>query len=538
MTGRVDTIARPGDLLRVRRALLSVSDRTGLEEFARALRRHGVELVATGGTAAALGAAGLPARPVEEVTGFPEMMGGRVKTLHPLIHGALLARRGVASDREALAQHDIAPIDLVCVNLYPFERTVGAGSASDAEAIEQIDIGGPALLRSAAKNHASVVAVTSPRQYARVTAEMDAHQGATTFALRAELAAAAFARTAAYDATIAAWMAARGGEAFPEELGLAWQRVCELRYGENPHQRAALYRDPVPSGRSVVGAEFQGGKELSYNNVADAAAALELIDDLDALDPRAACAAIVKHAIPCGAAAAARLRDAVILAHEGDPAAAYGGILAASRAVHRETAEGLAEGATFLEVIVAPGIDPEACSILSRRWPNVRLLAVGGRGAAASRAGRALRWVPGGLLVQERDTEVAQPDRWTHAAGPAPDQPTRATAAFTWTVAKHLRSNAVAIGRDLRLVGAGAGQVDRLWACRIAVEKAAGRIGAGSVAASDAFFPFPDGPQVLVDAGVTCIVHPGGSKRDRETLDLCDRRGVTCLLTGVRHFRH
>ena len=532
-------LLRMTDLSRIRRALISVSDKRGLVEFAKSLSQHGVELISTGGTARTLTEAGLAITPVEEVTGFPEMMDGRVKTLHPAIHGAILAKRDEPSHLQAMQQHDINPIDLVCVNLYPFEETIKRTGVTTNEAIEQIDIGGPALVRSAAKNHEFVSIVTSPDQYDRVANELRDNDGSTTLALRRELAAVAFQHTSNYDAAICAWMASAEADGIPTQLLLALQLRQELRYGENPHQSAALYTFAESSGSSVATARILHGKPLSYNNLHDAAAALQLIQDLDQLEPNCTAAAIIKHTNPCGAAVAASTAEAFEQAYEGDPLAAYGGVLAVSQRVDHAAAQCICDGQRFLEVIVAPGFDEQAEQALAARWKNVRLLAVGELRPASGEP-LDLKSIPGGILAQTRDGLVAEPDQWQHAAGPAPSQAMLAHAAFLWTVTKHIKSNAIAIGKDRQLLGIGAGQVDRVTACRIAIEKAGDRITAqgATIAASDAFFPFTDGPQLLIDAGVKCIVHPGGSKRDQETLDMCNQHDVTCLLTGIRHFRH
>ncbi len=538
----------PFQLVPVRRALISVSDKTDLIPFAAALIERGVEILSTGGTALALEDAGIPTTAVESVTGFPEIMAGRIKTLHPLIHGGLLARRDDAGDRRAMERHGIRAIDLVCVSLYPFQETARRTPAPEPdEIIEQIDIGGPAMIRSAAKNAAWVTVVTSRDQYRGVIDELAKHGGATTGELRRRLAGDAFARTAAYDAAIASWMSTSAssdsggvsGAELPARLTLSMPRLRSLRYGENPHQRAALYRDEAQDD-GVAGAMTVGeGRELSYNNLLDAEAALELVDDLERIQPGRTAAAIIKHTSACGACCAADAAEAFAAAWEGDPVAAYGGILALGRPIDEAAARRIAAGGqTFLEVIVAPRFELGAARILAARWKNVRLLAVGDRPAKGLQGGLRYRSIPGGMLVQDADALVADPAAWTRAAGPAPSAAVLATAAFAWTAAKHLRSNAIAIADDLRLVGAGSGQVDRLAACRHAVEKSAGRIGPGSVAASDAFFPFPDGPSLLVEAGVRCLVHPGGSRRDADTFSMCEARGVTCLVTGVRHFRH
>jgi phosphoribosylaminoimidazolecarboxamide formyltransferase/IMP cyclohydrolase len=387
------------------------------------------------------------------------------------------------------------------------------------------------MIRSAAKNHEFVTVVTSPDQYDRVANEMEKHDGATGKQMRADLAAAAFSRTAEYDAMIAAWMNRRQVGTFPDQLRISFTKTADLRYGENPHQQAALYRDPASRGPSIVNADLLHGKALSYNNVGDGAAAMLLVREFS--QPAAA---VIKHANPCGAAVGESIGDAFLAAYDGDPLAAYGGIVSLNRPVDEATANHIVDGSKFFEVILAPSFEPSAREMIAQRWPNVRLLAVGDHTATTDRKIE-MRSIPGGLLVQDQDRRKAQPDTWRHAAGPAPSPERLADAAVVWTIAKHLKSNAIAVGGRGRLYGAGAGQMDRMTSCRLAVEKAGDR-SRGAIAASDAFFPFPDGPQILIDAGVTCIVHPGGSKRDQETLDLCNGRGVTCLLTGVRHFRH
>jgi phosphoribosylaminoimidazolecarboxamide formyltransferase/IMP cyclohydrolase len=523
-------------LVPVRRALISVSDKRDLIPFARTLADLGVDIVSTGGTAAALAAAGIKVTPIEKLTGFPEMMDGRVKTLHPRVHGGLLGRRDVAEHVRSMEEHGIAPIDLVCVNLYPFEMTVRREGVEEHEAIEQIDIGGPSMLRSAAKNHEFVTVVTDPSQYDRVASELAANEGATTVELRRALAAATFARTAAYDTAIAAWMSQRAGNRFPPVFELRGVNEGELRYGENPHQAAAVYRDPTYRGPNVVGAELLHGKPLSYNNLLDAAAALELVQDLRELAPDLVGAAVVKHTNPCGAAVASTLREAFARAYAGDPLAAFGGIVALNAVVDRATAEEIVAGEKFLEVVVAAGYDPDALALLQARWKNARLLAVGPVSALPRSV--MVRSIPGGFLAQEADTHAIDASAFQHAAGPKPDAAMLRDAGFLTAVVKHLKSNAVCIGKDGQLFGAGAGQMDRVASCRNAVEKSGARAKSGAVAASDAFFPFDDGPRLLIDAGVRCLVHPGGSKRDEDTFRLCNERGVTCLVTGVRRFRH
>jgi phosphoribosylaminoimidazolecarboxamide formyltransferase/IMP cyclohydrolase len=523
----------------IRRALISVSDKSDLVPFARALQARGVEIISTGGTAAALADAGVEVTPIDRITGFPEIMDGRVKTLHPSVHGALLALRDNEAHQKAMADHDITPIDLVCVNLYPFERTISKPGVEQSEAIEQIDIGGPSMLRSAAKNFMWVTVVTSPRRYDRVIADMDANAGATSLNLRSELAAEAFARTSEYDAAIAAFLGRRT-PGLPEVLQLGYLAVDSLRYGENPHQDAVLYRDPASTGPTIVNAEQLHGKLLSYNNIVDASCALETAKALRKLDETRVGACVVKHTNPCGAALAPTAREAIDLGVAGNPRAAYGGILAVNRQIDAPAAESACAAERFFEVIVAPSYSAEALSMLRARWAGVRLLAVGDKAGSSARK-LEFRSIPGGMLVQDRDTRSASPEQWKHAAGPAPSAEDLACAAFLETASKYVASNAIVVGgpdgAGVRLFGVGAGQMDRVTSCRLAVEQAGDRA-RGALAVGDAFFPFSDGPEVLIEAGVKMIVHPGGSKRDDETLALCDKRGVTCMTTGVRHFRH
>ncbi len=531
----------------IRRALLSVSDKTDLVPFARALVSRGVRIISTGGTARVLADAGIKVTPIEQVTGFPEIMDGRVKTLHPSVHGAILGRRDNPEHVAAMKAHGIEPIDLVCISLYPFERTVSAPGVTLEEAIEQIDVGGPAMLRAAAKNYQWVTVVTSAGRYDRVVSELDANDGCTTLELRAELAASAFGKTAEYDAAIAAFLSRRTPGPFPQVLRLSYTKVDELRYGENPHQAAALYRDPASTGPSIVNARQLHGKELSYNNINDAAAALEVVKSLRKLSGGApaheVAACVVKHTNPCGAAVAGSVSAAVDGAIAGDPVAAYGGILAVSVTLDLGAAQRVCREDVFLEVIVAPEFEDGALAMLKERWANVRLLAVGDRGPSAARK-LDYRSVPGGMLVQDRDTRSASPEQWQHRAGPAPTPAQLGAAARLETVCRHVMSNAIVVGGTapgepgiVRIFGVGSGQVDRVTACRIAAAKA-GALARGAIAVGDAFFPFEDGPRALIDAGVSMIVHPGGSKRDEDTLKLCESRGVTCLVTGVRHFRH
>ncbi|MGH7131399.1 MAG: bifunctional phosphoribosylaminoimidazolecarboxamide formyltransferase/IMP cyclohydrolase [Phycisphaerales bacterium] len=538
-----------GDVVKVRRALFSVSDKAGVVEFARALAERGVEIVSTGGTSKALAAAGIKVTPIEDVTKFPEMMDGRVKTLHPMVHGGLLAVRDNAEHMAAMERHGIRAIDLVCINLYPFRETIARPGVSHQEAIENIDIGGPSMVRSAAKNHAFVVVVTRPEQYGLVTAELAA-SGGTSMKLREQLAAEAFAMTAEYDAAIAGYMARTTGKAgqkeaaaFPERLNLSFEKIESMRYGENPHQAAALYRGGGGEGSSVVTARKLHGKELGYNNVADAAAALDLAGALGAMKRGrgggiGAC--VIKHANPCGAAIAPTVLGAVEAALAGDPIAAFGGIFACSGVIDLATAERLCQKDVFAEVVVAQDFAPDALAALQKRWANVRLLAVGEVTPPAKKSWM-YRSITGGMLVQERDLLDPAPESWRHAAGPKPSLAQLDAVAAVELMVRAMSSNAVAIGGvdggAMRLFGGGVGQVDRVTACRLAVEKAGARA-KGAVCVSDAFFPFPDGPRVLMDAGVAMIVHAGGSKRDEETFALCNERGVTCMVTGVRRFKH
>ena len=540
----------------VQRALLSVSDKSGLVEFAQALAANGVEIVSTGGTAKALMAAGIAVVAIEKLTGFPEMMDGRVKTLHPRVHGGLLGRRDVPEHVAAMKEHGIVPIDLVCVSLYPFGNTIAKAGVTEEEAIEQIDIGGPAMIRSASKNYEFVTVVTSPDQYARVVADIAANHGATTPTLRKQLAAEAFDHTAKYDTMIAAWMArveanvgaTIGANELPDTIQVALTRKAKLRYGENPHQYAALYRDMAQQDGGIVDAHTVEGKPLSYNNILDAAAAFELVKDLVALTTRGAngvAACVVKHTNPCGAAIGANAADAFDKAYAGDPLAAYGGIVAISARLSAADATNIAKPDRFLEVVVAESFEPEAVAILAARWKNVRLLAVGSMRRAPTNALQ-LRSVPGGVLVQERDGAVDAATEFKLTAGPAPSDALKRDAEFLAVIAKHLKSNTVCVGAQQTLWGAGAGQMDRVASCKHAIEKAQLKLQASIAhpttivvtAASDAFFPFDDGPRILIDAGVKCLVHPGGSKRDGDTETLCKNRGVTLLVTGTRHFRH
>ena len=530
------------DLVPVKRALISVSDKTDLVPFARSLASRGVQIISTGGTARVLAEAGVEVTAIDDVTGFPEMMDGRVKTLHPRVHGGLLALRDNADHVASMKEHGIEAIDLICVNLYPFEKTIAKPDVTSEEAIEQIDIGGPSMLRSASKNHRFVAVVTEPGQYDRVTACLDTNDGSTTLALRTSLAATAFARTAAYDTSIAAWMRQRDPslskeESFPNPLLVRLDRLQQLRYGENPHQGGVLYADARVTEPSVARAEQLHGKELSFNNLYDANGALELVKEMDASD--ACAAAVIKHANPCGFAVGVDAATAFVKAYAGDPLAAFGGIVAFNCPIDVKAAEQIVEGQKFLEVIVAPSYEPAALALLQERWKNVRLLATGPLPSPRKRDAHDhdIKKITGGMLVQQRDLAVIDTGDWQHKAGPKPDGDALGQMELATIAVKHLKSNAVCIVNDHRLVGAGAGQMDRVASCNIAISKA-GERAKGGVVGSDAFFPFRDGPDLLIAAGVKAIAQPGGSKRDEETITACEGAGVTLMFTGRRHFRH
>jgi phosphoribosylaminoimidazolecarboxamide formyltransferase/IMP cyclohydrolase len=528
------------DHVKVTRALLSVSDKSGLVELARALARHGVELVSTGGTAKALREAGLDVRDISEVTGFPEMMDGRVKTLHPKVHGGLLAVRDDPAHAEAMEAHGIGAIDLVVVNLYPFAQTVARGAGRD-EVIENIDIGGPSMVRSAAKNHAFVAIVTDPADYEQVVSALDENGGATALDFRRYLAAKAFAATAAYDSAIAQWFAfADQGKMFPDTLPLTMRLGETLRYGENPHQKAALYLSSGPASRGIAQAEQVQGKELSYNNYNDADAALELVAEFRDSGP--ACV-IVKHANPCGVAVGGTLREAYEAAFACDTVSAFGGIIAVNAPLTAEVAEAMTQ--IFTEVVIAPDADEEARAIFARK-KNLRLLLTGALPDPA-RPGLALKSIAGGFLVQSRDNGSIGEGDLKVVTKRAPTDQELADCLFAWTVAKHVKSNAIVYAKGGATAGIGAGQMNRLESARIAAWKArdaADKAGwgeprtIGSAVASDAFFPFADGLLAAVEAGATAVIQPGGSIRDDEVVAAADEAGLAMVFTGTRHFRH
>ncbi len=550
------------DLRPVRRALVSVYDKSGLEELVRGLADAGVELVSTGGSAALIAGLGLPVTKVEELTGFPECLEGRVKTLHPRVHAGILADTRKPDHLAQLADLGVAAFELVVVNLYPFAATVASGATPD-ECVEQIDIGGPSMVRAAAKNHPSVAVLTNPSQYAAALAAV--RSGGFTFAARQRLAAEAFAHTAAYDVAVASWMGSgvyadtSDGTGFPAFVGATYARASGLRYGENPHQQAALYLSGTPG---IAGATQLHGKEMSYNNYVDADAALRACRDHGGLPT----CAIIKHANPCGIAVGTQeggIAQAHQRAHACDPVSAFGGVIAVNRTVTLEMAQAVKD--IFTEVLVAPGYDEDALEVLTAK-KNIRLLTVdfaaldaasakAAKGAAAGSGAAAGRWesrpVSGGLLAQSIDRVDAvvrdeagtatggdDPAYWQLACGNPADEATLADLAFAWRAVRAVKSNAILLAHDGASVGIGMGQVNRVDSCRLAVSRAGEDRARGSVAASDAFFPFADGPQILIDAGVRAIVQPGGSMRDAETVAAATAAGVTMYFTGTRHFAH
>jgi len=526
-------------LRRIGRALISVSDKTGLIDFARALSSRGIALVSTGGTRKAIADAGLPVQDVSDLTGFPEMMDGRVKTLHPKVHGGLLAIRDNAEHAGSMRAHGIAPIDLLVVNLYPFEGTIAKGASYD-DCIENIDIGGPAMIRAAAKNHADVAVVVEPDDYATVLAELSTHGGATTLALRQKLAAKAYARTAAYDAAISNWFAATLGDGAPAFRAIGGKLVEALRYGENPHQSAAFYRTTEQRFGVATARQVQG-KQLSYNNLNDTDAAFECVSEFDAA--RTAACAIVKHANPCGVAEGASLVEAYQKALRCDPVSAFGGIVALNRALDAEAARAITE--IFTEVIIAPEATEEAIAIVGAK-KNLRLLIAGGLPDPRAK-GLIAKTVAGGLLVQSRDNAVVDDMQLRIVTKRGPTDIELADLRFAFRVAKHVKSNTIVYARDRATVGIGAGQMSRVDSARIAARKAqdaAEAVGAresltkGAVVASDAFFPFSDGLLVAIEAGATAVIQPGGSMRDEDVIKAADDHGIAMVFTGTRHFRH
>jgi phosphoribosylaminoimidazolecarboxamide formyltransferase/IMP cyclohydrolase len=519
-------------VLPVRRALLSVSDKTGIVELARALAKRNIEILSTGGTAKLLAANGVAAREVSTYTGFPEIMGGRVKTLHPKIHGGLLGRRGV--DEAVMALHEIEPIDLLVVNLYPFAETVARPGCCYPEAIENIDIGGPAMLRAAAKNHEAVAVAVDPVDYQVVLDELEA-QGGTTLATRSRLAAKAFAHTARYDTMVASYLGLIHNvpeNRFPGTLPLVFDKAQDLRYGENPHQQAAFYRDPVPRGASISAARVLQGKDLSFNNIADADTAIECVRQFE----ETACV-IVKHANPCGVSVAATPLEAYDRAHRTDPTSAFGGIIAFNRELDATTAAAIIDR-QFVEVLAAPSVSAEAARVLASR-PNVRVLELGDLSRSPSGEFE-YRSVTGGLLVQTRDTGAVAESDLKVVTRRKPTAVELVDLQFAWRVCKFVKSNAIIFAKQRMTIGVGAGQMSRVYSTRIAAMKAADEQleVAGSVMASDAFFPFRDGLDVAAEYGIRAVIQPGGSKKDSEVIAAADEHGIAMVFTGMRHFRH
>jgi len=527
------------DLAPLKRALLSVSDKTGLVELGKALSERGVELLSTGGSAKTLRNAGLAVRDVAEVTGFPEMMDGRVKTLHPMVHGGLLALRDNDEHLAAMETHGIGPIDLLVVNLYPFEETVAKGADFDT-CIENIDIGGPAMIRAAAKNHAFVSVVVDVEDYDKLIGDLDQHSGKTCPKFRRKLAQKAYARTAAYDAAVSNWMAGAIGVQTPTRRAVAGTLAQTLRYGENPHQQAAFYTDGSARPGVATATQLQG-KELSYNNINDTDAAFELVSEFDPANGPAV--AIIKHANPCGVARGATLAEAYRKAFDCDRTSAFGGIIALNQPLDAATAEEIS--GIFTEVVIAPGADEGAVGIFAKK-KNLRLLTTQGL-ADPTEAGMMLKQVSGGYLVQDKDIGRLGPDDLKVVTKRQPTEAEMADMLFAWTVAKHVKSNAIIYVKDGATVGIGAGQMSRVDSCRIAARKSqdmAAELGlatpltVGSVVASDAFFPFADGLLTAAEAGATAVIHPGGSMRDDEVIEAADEAGLAMVLTGMRHFRH
>ncbi len=532
----------------IKRALISVSDKTGLADFAKSLSAMGVTIISTGGTAKALTEAGVPVVSIDAVTGFPEMMDGRVKTLHPKIHGGLLALRDKAEHQNAMKSHGIEPIDLVCVNLYPFEKTIAKADCTFEDAIENIDIGGPSMVRSAAKNHKFVTIVTSPCQYDDVLAELKEKRGATGLALRQELARAAYALTASYDAAISQYLSRRAEDVFPERLSIALVKDQELRYGENPHQRGAFYRLPDAKEVSVGSSRMlPGGTPISFNNLMDANAAFELVKEFD--DPAAV---VVKHMNPCGCAVDIDLCKAYEKAYLGDVVSAFGGIVAFNKTVDKKLATVMMEsydrfgkerGAAgfFAEVVVAPGFDDAAVEVIRtlKSWgERVRLLATGAMDRRVHDIFEYdVRCLVGGLLLQQRDLVGWEPEQLTFPTKAKPTAAQLEDLRIAWLCAKHVKSNTITLVKDRTLVGVGAGQMNRVESGQIAV-KQAGAQAKGAAMGSDAFFPFPDNVENAAQAGISCVVQPGGSKKDDEVVACADKYGIAMVFTGKRHFYH
>ncbi|WP_249871753.1 bifunctional phosphoribosylaminoimidazolecarboxamide formyltransferase/IMP cyclohydrolase [Oceanobacillus saliphilus] len=508
-----------------KRALISVSDKTNIEEFAKGLVQAGYEVISTGGTLRALVNAGIEAKAVDEITGFPEIMDGRVKTLHPLIHGGLLGKRSNPDHMKQMEANNIAPIDIVVVNLYPFKQTLEKDGVSKEEIIENIDIGGPTMLRSAAKNFEDVAVVVDPSDYERVLQAVQADK--LEFHLLQELAAKVFRHTANYDAMIAQYFMGETKEEFPETYTVTYEKVQDLRYGENPHQQAAFYKNPIHKSMSLATAKQLHGKELSYNNIQDANAALEILAEYD--NPAAVA---VKHMNPCGIGVSETLSGAFQRAYDADPISIFGGIVACNREIDAATAEKLSE--IFLEIVIAPGFNEEALEILTRK-KNIRLLELELK--TSDTVTKKLTTVNGGVLIQNSDNGTVAAEDLTVATKRQPTEEEIENLLFAWKAVKHVKSNAILLAKDNQTIGVGAGQMNRIGSATIAIEQA-GEKAEGAVMASDAFFPMPDTVEAAVKAGITAIIQPGGSKRDQDSIAVCDEHGIAMVFTGMRHFKH
>lgn len=508
-----------------KRALISVSNKEKIVDFAKGIAEFGYEIVSTGGTLKVLQEAGIPAISVDEVTGFPEMLDGRVKTLHPFIHGGLLGRRSNPDHVKQMEEHHIAPIDMVVVNLYPFKETLEKANVTKEEIIENIDIGGPTMLRSAAKNFADVTVVVDPKDYDSVLAAIEENR--LDVAFREKLAAKVFRHTAHYDALIAQYFMEETKETFPETYTVTYEKVQNLRYGENPHQQAAFYKDPVVSGMSIARAKQLHGKELSYNNIQDANAALEILAEYE--EPAAVA---VKHMNPCGIGVAETIEDAFQRAYNADPVSIFGGIVALNREVNQETAEKLSK--IFLEIVIAPNFTEEALEILTQK-KNIRLLQLAF--SKAEKESLKLTAVNGGVLVQTKDQTITLPEDWKVATDRKPSEQEIADLLFAWKAVKHVKSNAIVLAKDNMTIGIGAGQMNRVGSAKIAIEQAGDKAN-GAVMASDAFFPMPDTVEEAAKAGIKAIIQPGGSKRDQDSIDVCNKHGICMVYTGIRHFKH
>lgn len=511
----------------IKKALISVSDKSGIVDFARALAEAGVEIISTGGTKRLLEQNGVPVTGISDVTGFPEILDGRVKTLHPAVHSGLLAIRDSKEHQEQMAKLGLDYIDLVVVNLYPFQQTIAKPDVTCEEAIENIDIGGPAMLRSAAKNHAFVTVVVDSADYPEVLEQIRSH-GDTTLETRKRLAAKVFRHTAAYDALIAQYLSGQTGELLPERLTVTYEKIQDLRYGENPHQKAAFYRKPLAEGGNITTAEQLHGKELSYNNINDANAALQIVREFD--EPAVVA---VKHMNPCGVGIGETIYEAYLKAYQADPTSIFGGIVAANRTIDEQTAAKLHE--IFLEIVLAPDFTPEALSILKKK-KNIRLLKLGELNRHGE-AGPVITTVEGGVLVQDADTRELTEADLKVVTERKPTEEEWKQLLFAWKVVKHVKSNAIVLARDNMTIGVGAGQMNRVGSARIAIEQA-GELARGSVMASDAFFPMSDTVELAVKAGITAIIQPGGSIKDEDSIRAANEGGIAMLFTGVRHFKH